>query len=188
MTSTSLTLPDLFAERPNGPFPTWEEFAARPDARDAALAIGRLHGEMIDKISALADANGGGLHGVARGALNLRVQQGLLTSSDRDRMLAAVEYLLGIDNESDVGSVVAQVQEIHRQVANDPASTLPALMASSIMIDSVSRAAKTHSDTFVSGVTTALADVVTSFVALGTGPIMSGLITYTVSSLTMLAT
>jgi hypothetical protein len=142
---------------------------------------------MIDKITAFADANGGGLLGLARGALNLHAQRGLITGNDRDRLLAAFEYLLGLDDRPDVDAVVARVREFHQQIADDPASSLPALTASSIMVDSVSRAAATHSDTFASGAATALADFTTSFVTLASG-VLSVLITYNVSAITMMVT
>jgi hypothetical protein len=187
MASTSLTLPDPFSDRPSAPLPTWAEFAALPDARAAALASGALHGEMVDKVADFATVNGGGLLGLGRGALDLRAQQGMITSNDRDRMLTALEYLAHVRDDTDVDAVVARIAQIHQQMVDDSTSSLPALMVSSIMVDSVSRAAATDSDSFASGASTAVADIVTAWVTLGTG-VTSFVITYTVSSIVQILT
>jgi hypothetical protein len=178
-----LTLPDPFGEPPSGSLPTWEQFAAVDNAREAALAMGRLHGEMIDRLTALADANGGGLLGLGRGALDLRARQGMITSTDRDRLRALVEHVLGAPDDSDASAVFAQVQQMHRRIVDDPRSTLPALMSSAIAVDSMSRVAATESDTFDSGAATAMADLVATFVALGSGPFGAAGVSYSVSAI-----
>ena len=189
MTSNGPTIPEPLGEPSGGTSPTWEEFAAEADnARQAALALGRLHGERLRELNAFGDANGGGLLGLGRGVLRLRAQQQLITETDRDRLIAMMEYVLGVEPDANPGAVVSQVQAMHQQIADDPASTLPALAVSAIALDSVMQNAVTHSDTFASVAATAVADLVGSGFGIVGGPIGALGLAYTVSGITMTLT
>src|ERR1700743_1228965 len=172
MTPFESTIAEPFGAVDGGVLMSWKELAARDDARAVALEMGRLHGERVAELAGLGEANGGGPSGLRRGILGLRVQQGLISATDHDRLMAILEYVVNSATDTDLAAVVARVEALHQEIVDDPESSLPALAASAIAVDSITRApspATTFSDTFASGVDTATADFLAAWIGLGTG-------------------
>jgi hypothetical protein len=191
MTPFESTVAEPFGAVDGGVLMSWKELATRDDARAVALEMGRLHGEWVAELAALGEANGGGPLGLGRGILGLRVQQGLISATDHDRLMAILEYVVNSATDTDPAAVVARVEALHQEIVDDPESSLPALAASAIAVDSITQAASpatTFSDTFASGATTMLADIGGMFVGFAGGISGGVAVGYTASAITQALT
>jgi hypothetical protein len=148
-----------------GPPETWQDLASTDHGRQKALDLGRRHGELVRRLRVLADANGGGLAGLAGGTILRLEAANLLTAQDRDRLTTLVAHMLasaGPGTSQD--AAMSQLQQMHDTIVNDPASTPLALGMASVALDSVTQAALTApaSDhlSFQAGYATGVADIV----------------------------
>ena len=144
-----------------GPPETWQDLASSDAGRQKALDLGRRHGELVSRLRALADANGGGLAGLAKGMMLRLEAANLLTANDRDRLTALLAHMLasaapGTSQEA----ALSQLRQLHDAIVNDPASTPLALGTASVALDSVTSAlaAPTNDPSFAAGVAGGAAD------------------------------
>jgi hypothetical protein len=125
-----------------GPPETWQDLASTDAGRQKALDLGRRHGELVSRLRALADANGGGLAGLAKGTMLRLEAANLLTANDRDRLTALIAYMLasaGPGTSQD--AAMSELRQLHDAIVNDPASTPLALGMASVALDSATSAA-----------------------------------------------
>jgi len=146
-----------------GPPETWQDLASTDHGRQKALDLGRRHGEQVRRLRALADANGGGLVGLAKGTILRLEAANLLTAQDRDRLTALIAHMqasAGPGTSQD--AAMSQLRQMHDTIVNDPASTPLALGMASVALDSVTQAALTtpasHALSFQAGFATGVAD------------------------------
>ena len=102
-----------------------------PDAetdRQNALDAGRIHQEVMDAIERLAEENGGGVLGAARGAMAECERRGRLTSADHARLRRVLDAL----SEGDAATANSTIVGIFEEAAADPDSTPLALTVCSI--------------------------------------------------------
>ena len=146
-----------------GPPEIWQDLASTDHGRQKALDLGRRHGEQVNRLRALADANGGGLAGLAKGTILRLEAANLLTAQDRDRLTALTAHMqasAGPGTSQD--AAMSQLRQMHDTIVNDPASTPLALGMASVALDSVTQAALTtptgHHLSFQAGFATGVAD------------------------------
>ena len=146
-----------------GPPETWQDLASTDHGRQKALDLGRRHGEQVRRLRALADANGGGLAGLAKGTILRLEAANLLTAQDRDRLTALIAHMqasAGPGTSQD--AAMSELRQMHDTIVNDPASTPLALGMASVALDSVTQAALTtptgHHLSFQAGFATGVAD------------------------------
>lgn len=96
--------------------------------RQNALDAGRIHTEVMQAIERLAEENGGGLLGAARGAMAECERRGLLTSADHSRLQRVLDALV----EGDAASANSTIVGIFEEAAADPNSSPLALTVCSI--------------------------------------------------------
>ncbi len=105
--------------------PTWPDDAK---ARRARSGFGKKHSDALAALERLANQNGGGLMGAAKGLLNEYERRQLITTKDKERLIAILYAFR--DNDRDAG--IRRIQGLHNEAVNDPQSKPAALAASSV--------------------------------------------------------
>lgn len=114
--------------------------SAAPAAQSSATTKAN---PQVNRLRALAGANGGGLAGFAKGTILRLEAANLLTAQDRDRLTALTAHMLasaGPGTSQD--AAMSQLRQMHDTIVNDPASTPLALGMASVALDSVTQAAR----------------------------------------------
>jgi hypothetical protein len=129
-----------------GPPETWQQLEASDDGRKQALNLGARHGELLGRIQALADANGGGLSGAAKGMMHRLEAAQLLTAYDRERLTALLEFMRTVGGSgTDPSAAMSRLQELHDAIVDDPASKPLALAVAAVALNSVTSRQATFS-------------------------------------------
>lgn len=138
--------------------PTW------PEAREDAIAVGKKHTQAMEALERLATQNGGGLLGAAKGLLDEYERRQLITSVDKQRVIAILNAFK--DTDRDAG--IRRIQEIHQEAVDDPTSKPAALAVSSIAASSV---ASVTEEVDPSSYAAGYADALGGLFGMGGGPL-----------------
>ncbi len=144
-----------------GPQDTWQALTALESGhgRQRAIEVGQRHGQLMDRLVALADANGGGLSGLFSGQLHRLEAAQLLSPRDRERIEAVAGFLrdpTAIRAEEDPQQ---RLRYLCDEILHDPDAMPIAIAIATVAVDSGARAVQRHDD-FTDGYAAAYADVV----------------------------
>jgi hypothetical protein len=154
---------DPFASpvRWSGPHETWADLAASDDGREHALALGALHGRVVESLLELGAQNGGGLRGIVIGTFDRLESLGTISTSDRTHLDLLAE-LLHTNQTSSVAeqqSALSKLRAMHEGLVADPTVSPFVLACSSVALDSATRALGQHDLMPVTGFATAWVDM-----------------------------
>ncbi|MGH3432145.1 MAG: hypothetical protein ACRDQB_04845 [Thermocrispum sp.] len=102
--------------------------------RQAALELGTLHGDAFGAFDELAEANGGGLYGLAVGLVGKLLDRTYITDDDASRLAALLELIRTTDPE-----VLLKVEKIYGEAVADSSASPGALAIISMALDSLRR-------------------------------------------------
>jgi hypothetical protein len=147
---------------------TWGELSASDDGRDRALALGPMHGHVVESLLNLGAQNGGGLRGIVVGMFDRLEALQIMNGGDRTHLEALMELLRANEGSSgaDQQAAFTQLQVMHEALVADPAASPFALGCSSVVLDSVTRALSRHDPN--PAIVTAYADLA-GYILGGTG-------------------
>ncbi len=154
---------------------TWADLSASDDGRERALALGALHGQVVESLLELGAQNGGGLRGIVIGVFERLESLGTISASDRTRLEALMELLRANQTSSvaDQQSALLQLQATHEELVSDPTVSPFVLGCSSVALDSVTRALSKDDLTPVTGFATAWVDMAGAAIGGTGGPLGS---------------
>ena len=153
-----------------GPPETWGDLASSDDGRERALALGRLHGQVVESLMNLGAQNGGGLRGILVGTFDRLEGLKIINASDRAHLEALIQLLRANEASSIADQQIAltQLQAMHEALVADPTASPFALGCSSVVLDTVTRALNKNDLSALTGYVTAYVDMA-GFVIGGTG-------------------
>lgn len=145
----------------SGASATWSKDA---NARQAALDFGRLHMDGMASLAKLGDSHGGGWAGILVGVIEAYLQAGLITASDRERLIDLFEAF----REPDRAKAGSRILAIHAAAVADAGSSPAALAVSSV---AVSACQVVTFNSFTNGFLTGYADAAGTLIGTAGGPI-----------------
>lgn len=98
------------------------------DARQTAKDFGRLHMDGMAQLAKLGEPHGGGLHGILVGMIEAYLSAGLISASDRTRLID----LFNAFRDRDQTKATARINAIHAAALADPEATPAAIAVSSV--------------------------------------------------------
>jgi hypothetical protein len=158
-----------------GPPETWRDLASSDDGRERALALGPLHGYVVESLLNLGAQNGGGLRGILAGTFDRLETLQIINASDRAHLEALIQLLRDNQTSSvaDQQAALIQLQSMHEAFVADPTISPFVLGCSSVALDSVTRALSRDDMSALSGYVTAYVDVAGFVVGSTGGPLGS---------------
>jgi hypothetical protein len=136
------------------------------NARQVALDFGKLHMDGMASLAKLGESHGGGLAGIIVGVIEAYLEAGLITASDRERLIDLFEAFRELDRSKAGSRIVA----IHAAAVADAESSPAALAVSSVAVSSI-QAPVTFGGSWKAGFLTGYADAAGTLVGTAGGPI-----------------
>jgi hypothetical protein len=133
--------PDLF-ETIFGMPPSLPTFKPEGSNAEYGREFARLHRQGVQALEAIADANGGGLRGSAKGLLDECARRSMITPQDRARLNDVFDLLTTDGQLADETDLVARVQQIQAEIVEDSNSSEIAVAVSSVASESLLRASR----------------------------------------------
>lgn len=152
-------------------------------ARQTAKDFGKLHMDGMAQLAKLGEPHGGGLHGILVGVIEAYLSAGLISDSDRTRLIDLFDAF----RDRDEVKATKRINAIHEAALADPKATPAAIAVSSVAVSARDPAINSA---WTNGFLTGYADAAGSLVGTGGGPggvISTGIMASTLAEHTLVS-